>query len=368
MKLKMFLILLISICSISLVVADTGTHGGYFYTHWTDGGGTVNLSLGDGGNYSYSWQNCGNFVGGKGWNPGSSNRNIGYNAGIYNPQGNPYLTVYGWTRNPLVEYYIVDSWGDWRPPGSSSKGTVSSDGGTYDIYETTRTNQPSIDGTATFQQYWSVRTSKRGTGNDSYVNFGTHAQAWSQRGMNLGGHVYQVMATEGYQSSGSSNVTVWEGGSGSTTTSSGGYTTTSSGGSTTSSGSGGGVNYRLRARSTDGQGQVNLRVDSSTIATFTLGSGMGDYTASSYAAGGINVEFFNDTSGRDVQIDYLSVNGDYRQAENQSYNTAVYEDGSCGGDYSEWMHCNGILGFGDTPGGSSGSTTTTTSSGGWWWW
>ena len=28
---------------------------------------------------------------------------------------------------------------------------------------------------------------------------------------------------------------------------------------------------------------------------------------------------------------------------------AVYEDGSCGGDYSEWMHCNGILGFGNTP-------------------
>jgi hypothetical protein len=112
---------------------------------------------------------------------------------------------------------------------------------------------------------------------------------------------------------------------------------------------GGQISFTLRARSTDGQGQVNLRIGTETIATFTLGSGMNNYTASTYSTGDINLEYFNDTSGRDIQVDYLVVNGSYLQAENQSYNTGVYQDGSCGGSNSEWMHCNGILGFGDTP-------------------
>jgi len=123
------------------------------------------------------------------------------------------------------------------------------------------------------------------------------------------------------------------------------------GGTTTTSGGGGGsnVNYTLRARSTDGQGQVNLRTDNNTIATWTLGSSMSNYNASSYNTGDISVEFFNDATDRDVQIDYLEVNGDRRQAEDMPYNSAVWEDGSCGGDYSEWMHCNGVIGFYNTP-------------------
>jgi len=123
------------------------------------------------------------------------------------------------------------------------------------------------------------------------------------------------------------------------------------GGTTTTSGGGGGsnVNYTLRARSTDGRGQVNLRTDNNTIATWTLGSSMSNYNASSYNTGDISVEFFNDATDRDVQIDYLEVNGDRRQAEDMPYNSAVWEDGSCGGDYSEWMHCNGVIGFYNTP-------------------
>jgi hypothetical protein len=255
---------------------------------------------------------------------------------------------------------------------------------------------------------WQYNYFKNGQGGHEFIGNGSSTIVWASNYITYGGrtvngsssslpsHPMQVMmnvwnhdgstndwlGSWNYSGSRSTtyrnfNYTPLSGGGGSTTTTSshgGGSTTT-----TSSSGGGGGsnINYRLRARSTDGQGKVNLRIDSNTIATFTLGSSMGDYTASSYSQGSINVEFFNDATDRDVQVDYLSVNGDYRQAENQGYNTAAYQNGSCGGGdgYTEWMHCNGVLGFGDTPGGGGGgggsSSSTTTSSwggGGWWWW
>jgi hypothetical protein len=315
------------------------------------------------GNGTFNFNNA-SWIGGIGWSTGAS-RNISYSGSCSNCQ---FYGIYGWAKSPLVEYYIGRGGGTNR--GSSCGGNL------YTNY----CNGPNITGDGSFQQY---------NASGSSHDMGCHFNGWSNLGYGVSNHDYQIVAAENYSGgSGSANMNVsganwytyWYGsgsvsfscGSGSTTTTSGGSTTTTSGGSTTTSG-GGGTSITVRARGTTGSESIDVRVGGNTITTWTLGTGMGNWDTSTDYSGGLTVCFTNDSGDRDVQIDYVVVGGSTRQSENQSYNTGVWQNDSCGGEYSEWLHCNGCIGYGDVSGGgstttTSGGSTTTTSSWWWGWW
>lgn len=183
---------------------QTGTHNGYNWEYWKDNG-TGTMTLKDEGGFSCSWKDVDNILFRKGKKPGSKNQSITYTAD-FKPEGNAYLSAYGWFQNPLVEYYIIESWGNYKPPGSTSKGTVGTDGGTYDLYQNERTGQ-SIEGpNKTFQQYWSVRKVKRTSGTITCIN---HFNAWESKGMKLGTLAEVAFNVEAYKSpSGSADVTM----------------------------------------------------------------------------------------------------------------------------------------------------------------
>ncbi|MCJ1329478.1 hypothetical protein MMC10_006158 [Thelotrema lepadinum] len=191
----------------SLAVRNTpnssGNNGGFYYQFWSDGNGDVTYTNGASGEYSVTWNGNGDFTAGKGWNPGSA-RAITF-SGTYSPSSSGSLAVYGWTTSPLVEYYIMEDYAGSPGSGLTSKGTVTSDGSTYDIYTNTRTNQPSIQGTTTFEQYISIRQSKRTSGTVTTAN---HFNEWAKLGMDMGTFNYQIVSTEAWSGSGSSSISV----------------------------------------------------------------------------------------------------------------------------------------------------------------
>ncbi|MEJ0085657.1 MAG: glycoside hydrolase family 11 protein [Pseudomonadota bacterium] len=121
---------------------------------------------------------------------------------------------------------------------------------------------------------------------------------------------------------------------------------------------GGAVNYgplkqdhqiTIRARGNAGGEHIHLLINGQSVNSgWWLTTAFQEYTVTVLGDGDINVKYDNDGGTKDVVIDWVRVDSQVpRQAENMQYNTGAFANGRCGGgSYSEWMHCNGVTGFG----------------------
>ena len=179
----------------SSVTGNIG-NSGYHYEIWYQGGNNSMTYYND-GTFSAEWNGSNDFLARVGlkYNSTQTHDQIGYFTADYKftKSGNAsysYIGIYGWTENPLVEYYIVDDWFTKPSPQylGTKKGEITVDGDTYDIYTFTRVNQPSIKGTSTFPQFFSVRRNARQCG---HIDITAHFKTWGEGGLNLG-KMYEV--------------------------------------------------------------------------------------------------------------------------------------------------------------------------------
>jgi endo-1,4-beta-xylanase len=125
-----------------------------------------------------------------------------------NATGNNYLAVYGWMRNPQTEYYIIETFGTFDPTQQARDyGTYDdAEGNTYKLAQEIRHSWVPMEG-STVYRIFATRRSQRMSGS---IDVGAHLDAWRAKGLKMGeAHVDQIMAVDGYQSSGEASVTVW---------------------------------------------------------------------------------------------------------------------------------------------------------------
>jgi endo-1,4-beta-xylanase len=187
--------------------SESGTDGSFSYYYSTDGSSNAYYDYLGNGTFNITWSGNGDLSGRVGWQDKDFPRVISYKAD-YKSTGESYLTVYGWTASPYIQYYIVESWGGYDPNAQSKPlGTLHSDGSDYTIYNTVITG-PTIGGGSSIplsEIYWSFRQDKRTSGNVTTAN---HFNGWSNVGLNMGKPFLQAIAVEAVSGNGTATVTL----------------------------------------------------------------------------------------------------------------------------------------------------------------
>ncbi|SHG78379.1 Carbohydrate binding domain-containing protein [Fibrobacter sp. UWH9] len=201
-----------------------GSAGGYDYELWSQNGAgsaTMKLNVSDenGGAFEVEWQGTINMLArtGKRWGSNSSVtvQNVGNITSEFEVEWSStdnvkYVSVYGWGYydqadipsgfSNEIEYYIVQDRGSYNPTQGGKKwGSATIDGISYDFYTTDRIQQPSLSGTSTFKQYWSIPSNTSQHRTKGTISISKHFSEWAKAGMKMG-KLYEVasMKIESY--------------------------------------------------------------------------------------------------------------------------------------------------------------------------
>lgn len=186
--------------SVEVSTNEVGTIGNVGYELWNEGGNGGSATFYDDGSFNCKMTGAKDYLcrTGLAFNSDKTHEEIGHMKADFKLVKSglsgidySYIGIYGWTREPLVEWYIVDNTGsqympgDWVAQGASAKnhGVFEIDGAQYTVYEGDRTSY-SIDGdNKYFKQYFSVRKSKRDCGT---IDITAHFKKWEELGMKMG--------------------------------------------------------------------------------------------------------------------------------------------------------------------------------------
>lgn len=193
---------------------QTGYIGSFHYEQWRNAGNGTATFYED-GSFSCSFTGGSDYLCRSGFSygqfSGKSYQSVGHLYADYSLKkftGSnvtyAYVGIYGWTQSKskpsssseLIEWYIVDNWGPGNKPswncesnqGGRKVGTISLDGGTYDVCTLTA-NRASIEGNAAFTQYWSIRQTQRTCGT---IDITGHFEAWENLGLKMGPSLYEA--------------------------------------------------------------------------------------------------------------------------------------------------------------------------------
>jgi endo-1,4-beta-xylanase len=175
--------------------SGTGTaDGNYTYNLYSSGQGTGCINVyGVAAAFKATWTNVGDWIGRVGLafdqtktydKIGTFSSDFAYTTTGITTGGFGNVGVYGWSTNPLHEYYIEENWLGKRPDFTPVT-TFTIDGeGTYDVMTNMQKDQPNITGTnADFVQFWSVRQTPRLCG---HISISKHFAEWASLGLQLG--------------------------------------------------------------------------------------------------------------------------------------------------------------------------------------